>query len=1394
VPGVFTADVEIGRDLAAVNWAATPIGPPSGWPQSLRTAVSILLSSRFSMWMAWGPELTFFCNAAYRRDTLGQKYPWALGRPANQVWEEIWGDIGPRIDRVLATGTATWDQGLLLFLERSGYPEETYHTFSYSPLRDDQGAVVGMLCVVTEETERVVGERRMVTLRDLGSDPSVIRGEREMLEFSADQLDRNRWDLPFTLTYVFDDQSRARLAATSGITAEHPSVPPDLPASLDSGVWPTAALARGESVLVDLDRPDWGELPSGAWQHPPRQALMVPLRQQGGAPVGFMVAALSRYRPFDEGYHGFVDLVAGYVATGILSARSYRAQQLRADELGALDRAKTTFFSNISHEFRTPLTLITGPVQELRTRLAGADTAVREELEVIHRNGLRLSKLVNTLLDFSRIEAGRMTAAYEPVDLAGLTRELASVFRSAVARAGLAFEVECDALPEPVYLDQSMWEKVMFNLLSNAVKFTFDGTIAVRLHAEDGHAVLTVADTGVGIAVAEMPRLFERFHRVEHTRSRSSEGSGIGLALVKELVGLHGGTITASSVQDEGTTFTIRLPFGHAHLPAPALPRGARAPVEPFTAEPLSAEPFVQEALRWLPGADGPDAARPRPADDELRAPAPTAGVAGTGPDRAARVLIADDNADMREYLTRLLRGAGHHVQTVADGQAALDEIRTHPPDLVISDIMMPRLDGLGLVLALRAEGRTATVPVLLLSARAGHEAAIQGLGAGADDYLVKPFSSAELLARVRAIIELARLRAQHLRWRTALIDSLQEGFFVCEADGSVVEINTTFTDILGYGPDGLPYRAPVPWWPDPDIDPEASSRVHRQFSRLIEKDGGEVDLPAVHRDGHRLWVRVSVSRVEDPVGGRHVFVGTLREVTTEHYAAQRNSALAALADRLAQADTMSAAVQAAVAELRRTWSARRVVLAAFPETAAGVGPEPQLIVDSDHPASREPGTDLRDRLYALREAPPLVPRIDRPGHVAVTAAYPAGVLVVWMEFGGRQPVSVEDQDLLALLAGRLSQGLHRAHAIDQQREAAVTLQHAILGPAHLPAGFTARYQPATRPLQVGGDWYDTVPLPDGRLGIVVGDCVGHGLDAATVMGQLRSACRALLLEESDPARALAGLDRFAELLPGAQCTTVFCAVLDPVSGELVYSNAGHPPPILVDAEGTATSLGGGRGIPLGLRPDRPRSRDTVVIPARATLLLYTDGLVERRRRPLDEGITRARTVVHDGRTRPLEELASHLMDTMAPADGYEDDVALLLYRQPGPLEITFSAEPGELAPVRHALRRWLGRCELDAQQVSNVLVASGEACANAIEHGYRDHPAGTIRLRATALADQLWVRVVDNGSWKSPDPVATARAHRGRGITLMRGLMHRITINTTESGTTVDMCLRITT
>ena len=754
-PSAFlTAGGEMAALIATKDWAATPLGPQQTWPQSLQTVLRILVTSRYAMWLGWGPELTFFYNDAYAAMTLGAKHPWALGQPASEVWAEIWPELSPRAESAMRTGRATWDEGLLLFLERSGYPEETYHTFSYSPLPDDNGAVGGMLCVVTEDTERVIGERRMATLRELAVGLAAVRTEPEVCRAIETALNINLRDLPFTATWLFDaDASRARLACATGIERGHPIAATEIDlASVPRDDAIVRILAGASHVTID-DLARFGTLPTGAWNEPPYRAFAVPIAQQGEArPAGMLLVALNPYRPLNESYTGFVDLVASQIAAGIASARAYEAERQRAEALAEIDRAKTAFFSNVSHEFRTPLTLMLGPLEE---QMAGVDSATAERLGMVHRNGLRLLRLVNTLLDFSRIEAGRVRAAFRPTDLAAYTAELASNFRSTCERAGLALTVDCSPLPHPVYVDAGMWERVVLNLVSNAFKYTLEGSIRVTVQANDDRSVeLLVSDTGVGIPANELPRIFDRFHRIEGQGGRTMEGTGIGLALVHELVRLHGGTIGVQSQPGAGTTIRIALPFGHAHLPADQVSqdRGRTMP------EGTAAASFVEEALRWLPQT-GRDSGLDTNFLDSgsalrgFRADAPTASM-------RHRILLADDNADMRDYVVRLL-GTQYDVRAVPDGETALQVIHAERPDLLLSDVMMPRLDGFGLVSAVRADPRLRDIPVILLSARAGEEAQVEGLDAGADDYLVKPFAARELLARVRSNLELARIRRE---------------------------------------------------------------------------------------------------------------------------------------------------------------------------------------------------------------------------------------------------------------------------------------------------------------------------------------------------------------------------------------------------------------------------------------------------------------------------------------------------------------------------------------------------------------------------------------------------------------------------------------------------------
>lgn len=311
VDPLFAGGGQLGRVMAAWDWASTPLGPSPSWPTSLRSVVQILRTSRFSMWMGWGPDLCFFYNDAYQRDTLRAKHPWALGRPAREVWAEIWDDIGPRLQSVVDSGVATWDEDLLLFLERSGYPEETYHTFSYSPLVGEDMAVAGILCVVTEGTDRVVGERRMATLRDLGSELAASRTEDEVFAAVRQHVGRNGRDLPFTLIYLRGDDRTARLACMTGITAVHPAAPPVIDLSAPETVWPVGELLAGNTVVIGDLATRFEQLPVGDWATPPTHAVGVPLAQQGQeGSAGFVIAALNPYRPLDDRYQGFLDPVS----------------------------------------------------------------------------------------------------------------------------------------------------------------------------------------------------------------------------------------------------------------------------------------------------------------------------------------------------------------------------------------------------------------------------------------------------------------------------------------------------------------------------------------------------------------------------------------------------------------------------------------------------------------------------------------------------------------------------------------------------------------------------------------------------------------------------------------------------------------------------------------------------------------------------------------------------------------------------------------------------------------------------------------------------------------------------------------------------------------------------
>jgi signal transduction histidine kinase/CheY-like chemotaxis protein/anti-sigma regulatory factor (Ser/Thr protein kinase) len=943
----------------------------------------------------------------------------------------------------------------------------------------------------------------------------------------------------------------------------------------------------------------------------------------------------------------FAGLVAAVVAAAVRNAATHEEEQRTIAALAELDRAKTDLFANASHELRTPLTLVSAPAEE-----ALADTteplppAQRERIRLVRRNAARLRRLLNNILDFTQVTSGGQRAAPVATELAGLTRAIAASFAPAVERGGLEFVVACPPLARPAYVDREMWERIVLNLLSNALKFTLGGTITLRLSGGDGDnvdgdnvndVVMSVTDTGIGIPADQVPLLFRRFHRVRGAVGRTGEGAGIGLALVHELVALHGGTVSVTSAPGAGSTFEVRVPYGTGGT-------GGAAGTATHPAGWVR-EVHLAEALGWV-ATDLPEPA--------------------TAPD-GPPVLVVEDNADLRRYLEQLLRPQWP-VRTAPDGLAALDAVRETRPALVLADVAMPRLDGLELLDTLRRDPATADVPVILLSAQAGVAATAEGLHAGADDYLVKPFSPVELLARVRSSIELARLRHHHSE----------------------------------------------------------------------------------------------------------------REALQSRFAAA-----------LAGATDMREVLSVAVRELGTPWDARTVVVVSWGDGGKGrvIAPDEGRTWDSLPRHVLDVLDDLRRQTWPAVIARPAGLASGSVTGVGATVDVVGDDVAVCLELPGERAVSSADRNMLRALCGQLGLALSRARSFEQQRTVAVTLQRSILGPATLPTGFAARYEPAHSPLEVGGDWYDIVELADGGIGLVVGDCVGRGLAAATVMGQLRSACRALLLQHDDPAAALTALDGFAGLLDGAACTTVLCARLDPATGELRYSSAGHPPAILAGADGGHTLLDAATSVPLAVRIGRPRPEAVTHVAPGSTLLLYTDGLVERSGAPIDAGIATAARVVVDGRSAPPEALADRVLDASGHRGG-DDDVVVLVYRHDTPSASryarSFPADPAELSTARFALTSWLDAHGLDRDVTERAVLATGEAWTNAIEHGYRLDRTRTVHTTVRVAGSRLAITVADLGRWRPPgDP-----GDRGRGIPLMEGVCDGLSIDHGPAGTTVHLVI----
>jgi len=570
---------EMGERTRDFDWSGTPLGPIEAWPQSLRIAVRIMLDSRYAMWLGWGPDLIFFYNDAYARMTLGPKHPWALGRPAREVWSEIWDDVGPRAENVVRTGQATWDEGLLLFLNRRGFPEETYHTFSYSPIPDDAGGIGGVLCVVTEDTERTIGERRLRTLRELAARATdEVKSTEEACDIATRTLAGNDRDLPLVLIYLLDGET-ARLAGATGLPEGSSAAPHRIDLAGSGGDptgWPLrSVLTSGHAETVTELKARFGTLAGGAWPETPREALVLPLAKPGQSQLaGFVVAGISPRLVLNDEYRGFLGLLAGHVAATVANARAYEEERRRADAL---------------------------------TRLA----------------------------------------------------------------------------------------QVFMNLLNNAAQYSeHNGHIRLSVQRQGSDVVVSVRDTGIGVAADQLSRIFEAFSQGDLSLGRPRGGLGIGLSLVKRLLQMHGACIEAKSEgAGKGAEFIVRIPLAVA------------APASLADRQPAQGHPAAD-----------------------------------------LRILVVDDNHDSAGSLSLMLSIMGNDTRTAYDGKEAVTSAAAFRPHVILLDIGLPEPDGYETCRRIRRQPGGDTIFIVAQTGWGQEEDRQRTREAGFDHHMVKPVDHAVLM------------------------------------------------------------------------------------------------------------------------------------------------------------------------------------------------------------------------------------------------------------------------------------------------------------------------------------------------------------------------------------------------------------------------------------------------------------------------------------------------------------------------------------------------------------------------------------------------------------------------------------------------------------------------
>ena len=761
-----------------LDWSATALGPRDSWPGLLQLLVDLCLDSEFPVQINWGPDLLVLYNDAYIPLLGVDKHPWALGRPASEVASHLWPASEQQLHEVMQTGRPYHSEDQRLIIDRHGYPEEAYFTFSLSAIRDTGRGIVGLFNAITETTQHILYERRLQVLRRLGA-VSITADDSLASTCGAavEVIGKTRESVPFVAVFLQDHpaQGPRRVAGYGFDETAAASCELVEPAPTNGPV--LEVMEHGGTALVSglRERHPGIFAPGPLGPLSPDQAFVLPVVLLGTRkPMGVLVIGVNPYWRPDDAYTAFAAMASRQLGVMITDAVSYQNERKRQQALAELDRARTEFFQNVSHELRAPLTMLLTPLHDILDEPGVVlPAAARDTVESSIRAADRLQRVVEALLDTSRVESGALVPDREDIDLTSVTAELVEGHRPAT-EGRLNLRVDLPTGPLRAYVDRTMWTAIVNNLVNNALKFTPVGEVVVSLSGDNIQVVLTVADTGVGIAREEQAQIFERFHRASN--GDQQPGSGIGLSLVAEMTAAHGGSIEVDSEPGVGSQFVVRLPRYDGSSGAAVL-------------------------------AD--TAAEPHPEGEP----------AGDRP----RLLIVEDEPDLRGYLTKLFTRDGYAVEAAADALTALTSLENNAPALLITDVMLPGQSGIDLLTTLRQDEGLAQLPVIVLTARADAETAIEAFAAGADDFVVKPFNSAELVARVRAHHQMSQLRDLAIDAAETTVGQLRQALQTNRTIGTAVGIAMTRYDL------------------DPERAFKALVRTSQQSNRKVHDIAAEV-------------------------------------------------------------------------------------------------------------------------------------------------------------------------------------------------------------------------------------------------------------------------------------------------------------------------------------------------------------------------------------------------------------------------------------------------------------------------------------------------------------------------------------------------------------------------